>query len=79
MLPLTFSISGTRHKQLVDLQVIVDLGLTRDSVLCAVLMLQVLSVLVTPTISPQELRVLRWTELGEILQVAKQSVSDCND
>ena len=36
----------------------VDLGLTRDSVLCAVLMLQ-------------QLRVLKWTELGEILQLVE--------
>ena len=59
---------------------IVDLGLTRDSVLCAAILLRV-KILGSlsdgkysssdgkyPS-SAQELRVLRWTELGEILQV----------
>ena len=52
---------------------IVDLGLTRDSVLCAAILLRV-KILGSSSdgkypSSAQELRVLRWTELGEILQV----------
>jgi len=66
----TFSGKGCRQLKMLDInrtnypkrtidasgEVIVDLGLTRDSVLCAAILLQ-------------ELRVLRWTELGEILQL----------
>ena len=55
---------------------IVDLGLTRDSVLCAAILLRV-KILGSSSdgkysSSAQELRVLRWTELGEILQVRKK-------
>merc|ERR550519_1754575 len=69
-LQYAFSGKGCRQLKILDInrtnypkrtidasgEVIVDLGLTRDSVLCAAILLQ-------------ELRVLRWTELGEILQL----------
>merc|ERR1719192_2685046 len=69
-LQYSFSGKGCRQLRILDInrtnypkrtidasgEVIVDLGLTRDSVLCAAIVLQ-------------ELRVIRWTELGEILQL----------
>jgi len=69
-LQYSFSGKGCRQLRILDInrtnypkrtidasgEVIVDLGLTRDSVLCAAILLQ-------------ELRVIRWTELGEILQL----------